>query len=136
MLLWAGYDPSAPDEDTGATPLHSMANLSCHRFTNSRAMRYLLKAGADPNHSRHNGDMPLITLCGNTRWYDDHTECFMVLAQGGADLFAEASDGATPLSLLEEHQANHLHPSRAELIEMVKTFIEQSDLDRTTPQTI
>ena len=109
-LLWAGYDPSIPDE-FGATALHYMVNLKYGSGCNPRAVRYLLAAGCDVERIHLGGDTALIALCRHLRWTAQHTECLGALAAADADMFAVALDGETPLSLLRDRDASS--PSEA-----------------------
>ena len=109
-LLWAGYDPSIPDE-LGATALHHMVNLKYGSGCNPRALRYLLEAGCDVERVHQGGDTAIIALCGHLIWTAQHTECLGALAAADADMFSVAGDGETPLSLLRHRDASS--PSEA-----------------------
>ena len=123
-LLWAGYDPSVPDE-RGATGLHYMVNLKYGSGCNPRALGYLLRAGCDPNVARNNGDTALITLCGHTRWTSQHNECMQLLSDAGGDIFAVAKDGETPLSLLKRCDAASPNPDRQQIIGTLEALAEK-----------
>ncbi len=126
-LLWAGYDPSSPD-DQGATALHRMVNLKYGSGCNPRAVLYLLEAGCDVNHAHQGGDTALLTLCGHVGWTEQHTECFKLLAAAGANLFAVAKDGATPLSLLRQCDAVSPSDDRKWAIDAIEAELEKTEL--------
>lgn len=115
MLLWAGFDPNAQDED-GMTALHYMASLKHSSNSHPRAVRLLLEAGANPNLQNVRGDTPLCYLSGNTRWTGALNYSAWMLFSAGADPNLPAGDGATAKSLLIAANAQKPDESRAQLI--------------------
>ena len=87
LLLQAGADPNAPDDD-GRTPLHRGAENS-----NPMVVTHLLDAGADLGARDNEGYTAL-------HWAAAHSgngRVIKVLLDRGADPFAESNDGRTPL---------------------------------------
>lgn len=87
LLLQAGADPNAPDDD-GLSPLHHGAENS-----NPMVVTHLLDAGADLNARDNDGYTALhwaAAQSGNGR-------VVKVLLDRGADPLAESNDGRTPL---------------------------------------
>ena len=115
MLLWAGFDPDAQDEQ-GMTALHYMASLKHSSYSHPRAVGLLLEAGADPNLQNVRGDTPLCYLSGNARWTDNLNITATMLLSADADSNRPAADGATPLSLMQASNALHPHEDRSQLI--------------------
>lgn len=126
-LLWAGFDPSAPNE-AGATALHYMVTMSYGTGCNPRAVRCLLEAGCDPNIAAQSGDTALITLCGHVGWTEEHTECAKLLVNGGADIYATANDGESPLSLLKRCEAISPSEGRRWVIGAIEAELERAEL--------
>ena len=96
LLLQAGADPNAPDDD-GLSPLHWGAENS-----NPMVVTHLLDAGADLNARDNDGYTALhwaAAQSGNGR-------VVKVLLDRGADPFAESNDGRTPLHSALRYRAD------------------------------
>lgn len=96
LLLQAGADPNAPDDD-GLSPLHHGA-----RNSDPMVVRHLLDAGADLNARENDGYTPLhyaAAQSGNGR-------VIKLILDRGAEPLAESSDGRTPLHSALRYRAD------------------------------
>ena len=116
MLLWAGFDVNAQDEN-GMTALHYMASLKNHPYSHPRAVRLLLMAGAMPDIQNARGDTALCYLSGNTTWSSALNNTAWMLISVGANPNCPSSDGATAKSLLIASNSVSPNDDRQELIE-------------------
>lgn len=122
ILHWAGFDIDGQDPDTGYTALHYFASMNVPPYTNLRALGFLLEHEADPSITSARGDTPLIYLGASVKWNEELTRSFLLLANHQkADLFAEADDGSTARSLMEQNDPQAPNEQRQALIaEMVR----------------
>ena len=114
LLLQAGADPNAPDDD-GLTPLH-------HAVSNRNPMvaTHLLDAGADLNTRENDGYTPLhyaAAQSGNGR-------VVKLLLDRGVDPLVESNDGRTPLHSALRYQAE---------ASVVSALVEAGGAEHLTP---
>ena len=115
-LMWGGFDVNAQTPESGISALHAMCNLKWGPGAHARAVHHLIENGADVNLRSATGDTPIITLCGHSTWGEDIDRTFRLLYNAGADMEAEAEDGASAWSLLQGQQRASPQPLREQLI--------------------
>lgn len=123
MLLWAGFDPNAQDEQ-GRTALHFMASLKNLPGSHPRAVRLLLKAGIDPNLKNEIGDTALCYMAGNESWLDAMDETAWMLLRNGANPLLKANDGSSAYTLWK--QKRNYNQDIDELVSAIESVMAES----------
>lgn len=104
LLLWAGFPATVASADSRFTALHHMAFFKAHGASHPRAVRLLLKAGANPNATNFYDDTPLAYMCGATPCSEMMHQTAELLFAAGADWNIKAMDGKSARNLIEEGQ--------------------------------
>lgn len=102
LLLWAGYPATFASPDSRFTALHHMAFFKAHDASHPRAVRLLLKAGANPNATNFYDDTPLAYMCGATPCSEMMHQTAELLFAAGADWNIKAKDGKSARNLIED----------------------------------
>lgn len=123
FLHWSGFNINAVDAETGMSALHYFASLQYPPYAHTRAVKWLLEHGANPNVQNAQGDTPLTYLSGNNKWSEKLTVCMVALMEAGANPLLESEDGSTPLSLLKEGEASNPHEARTLVIDLLDAIV-------------
>lgn len=117
VLLGAGLDPNARQNDEPCMTLLMQASLWCHRGDNRQIAQLLIRHNADPNAQDDTGRTPLMRAAEDS----DSTLMINILLYAGALPNLQDSKGKTALSIAEFIGA------KAEAIDTLKKAMEKQE---------